>query len=89
MSPEQHEHLPTKALLGRLVRLRKCEEAPEASDLDADELATVLPIRFKSDPEWQAACEDVRAVLATREHLPSGPEREAARKRRASRSRAT
>ncbi len=71
MPREQLERLPTKAVLGRLVRLRECEQSPETSDLEADELTEVVPIRFKSDPQWTAAWNDVKAVLATRTNLPS------------------
>lgn len=88
MSRDQLERLPTKAVLGRLVRLRRCEDSPEASDLSPDELAKVVPIRFKSTPAWQAAVDDAKAVLAGREHLPSGPERQAARQERGTRRRA-
>ncbi len=87
MSREQLEALPTRAVLGRLQRLRRCEQSPGESDLSAEELARLVPIRFKSTPEWQAAVADVKAVLATREHLPSGPERTDARRARGSRGR--
>jgi hypothetical protein len=87
ISREQLEALPTRAVLGRLERLRRCELSPGDSDLSAEELAHVAPIRFKSTPEWRTAVDDAKAVLATRENLPSGPERTAARKARGTRGR--
>ena len=68
------EHLPTKALLGRLHRLRECEEAPEASDLTKADIAAAPGILFKQAAEWSAAYSDLKAILATREHLPRGPD---------------
>lgn len=85
MSCDELESLPTRAVLGRLRRLRRCEQSPGDSDLSAEELVQVVPIRFKSTPEWRTAVDDVKAVLATRENLPTRPEREAARKARGSR----
>jgi len=75
--------MPTKALLGRLRRLLRCEESPEVSDADPDELAQITGIAFKSTAEWRAAHEDLKAVLASREHLPKSNERLAARTERA------
>ena len=40
----------------------------------------MVPIRFKNTPEWRTAVDDAKAVLATRENLPTGPERQAARR---------
>ena len=62
--------MPTGALLARLKRLRWCIEDPEAvSDYTAEELASVAEkILFKSDPRWQEAYKDVKAILDTREH---------------------
>ena len=74
------ERLPTKALLGRLQRLRELEDEPGHSDLDPQELAELEAlggINFKSEPQWRAAIEDLKAVLATREHVPRAAERRA------------
>ena len=87
MSREQLQVLPTKAVLGRLMRLRRCEQSPEHSDLTAEELAHVVSIRFKSTPVWRTAVDDAKAVLAMRENLPSGPERQASRRARGKRGR--
>lgn len=87
ISREQLEALPTRAVLGRLVRLRRCEQSPEDSDMSPEELAQVVPIRFKSTPEWRTAVDDAKAVLATRENLRTGPDRKAAREARGRRGR--
>ena len=69
------EALSTKALLGRLQRLRECEESPEFSDMTKEEIAAAPGILFKRSAEWSVAYSDVKAVLATREHLPQVPSR--------------
>ncbi len=69
----------TKALLGRVRRLQECEESPDASDMDADELARVKGILFKNTPEWATAYADLKQLLATREHVPKGAETRADR----------
>jgi hypothetical protein len=73
------EAMPTRALLGRLRRLLRCEESPEASDAYPDELALITRIAFKCTAEWRAAHEEVKAVLAHRPHVPRSAERKAAR----------
>ncbi len=72
------KRLPTKVLLARLQLLRECEDEPAATDLEPDELAAVEAaggISFKCEPQWRAAYEDLKAVLATREHVPRPAER--------------
>ena len=64
------ESLSTKQLLGRLGRLRFCEESADLSDLTPREIALALGILFKRTPEWRAAYADLKEVLATREHVP-------------------
>ena len=65
-SREQLEALPTRAVFGRLERLHRCKQSSRDSELSAEELAHVAPIRFKSTPEWRTALDDVETVLATR-----------------------
>src|SRR5262245_53374189 len=76
--------LSTRQLLARLERLRRCEESLLGSDCTPDELAAISGIVFKEDARWKRAYDDVRAVLAGREHVAHGPERSAARHARAS-----
>ena len=87
MSPEELERLTTKQLLGRLERLRQCEESARLSDADA----AVRPpgVWFKDTPEWVAAYEQLRGVLARREHVSKGDELAGRRKSRAKLSRTT
>ncbi len=51
--------MPTKQLMGRLRALHQCEQSAALSDLTADEIAYG----------------DLKAVLAAREHVPSGAQR--------------
>lgn len=81
------EAMPTKALLGRLRRLLRCEESPDVSDASTDEIAGVTGILFKNTVEWRMAREQVKAILVSREHVPKGAERRAARVKRAALSR--
>ena len=62
--------MSTGAVLARLKRLRWCYETPEAAnDLTEEERQSVAhKILFKSDPRWQVAYQDVKVILATREH---------------------
>lgn len=70
ISVAQLEEMPTAALLARLTRLRWCEESRSASDLTADEIASVEgQILFKDDPAWHAAWEDLKMILSRREHI--------------------
>jgi hypothetical protein len=72
---ESLESMSTRALLGRLQRLRECEDSPDSSDLSPTEISALAGILFKSDPEWSAAYDQVREVLATREHVQSAASR--------------
>ena len=67
---EELEALPTEALLGRLARLRSLEQSAADSDLDPHELEALHGINFKDEAEWRDAYMDLKAVLATREHVP-------------------
>ena len=67
--------MPTKQLLGRLQALHECEESSQFSDLTAGEIAASNGILFKNSAEWQMAYENLKTILATREHVPSAAER--------------
>ncbi len=73
--PANLDALPTKQLLGVLRRLLRCEESVAASDLSPSDLAKLDPhaIYFKDDPRWSASYENVKRILATREHVPRTP----------------
>ena len=66
----QLSDMSTGALLALLKRLRGCYESPDAAnDLTEDERQTVAhKILFKSDPRWKLAYQDMKTILATREH---------------------
>lgn len=61
----------TKRLLGRLKSLRQLEEALGSSDATASEVfeRRTQGIAFKSDDTWRSAYEDVKELLASREHV--------------------
>ena len=70
MSPGELKGLPTKALLARLQRLRHCENSLSLSDLTAEEAASATGlILFKDQPAWVAGHAELKAELATREHV--------------------
>lgn len=70
ISVAQLEDMPTAALLARLTRLRWCEESRAASDLTADEIASVEgQILFKDNPAWHTAWKDLKTILSRREHV--------------------
>jgi hypothetical protein len=75
MTREQLEAMPTRSLLGRLRRLRECQESIERSDLDSVEIAALTGINFKADPLWSEAYEQVKTILETREHVARAAER--------------
>ena len=69
-------------------RLLRCEESLEQSDVQ--DLAEIDPavIRFRDDPRWAELYEATKAVLNTREHVPTGTERKLRRKEEAAAARA-
>jgi hypothetical protein len=67
--------MPTKQLLGRLQALQKCEESAAFSDRTTKEAAASNGILYKDTTEWREAYCQLKAVLATREHLPTADER--------------
>jgi hypothetical protein len=78
-------NMATKQLLGRLHSLQRCEEAAVLSDRTREEISVSEGILFKDSAEWQRAYADLKAVLATREHIPTAAERATARQERAKR----
>ena len=81
VSAEKLEGLPTKQLLARLDQLRRCEESASLSDCREDEIPS--GIVFKETPEWSTAYDQLKKILARREHVAKGTELVIARKRRA------
>ncbi len=85
VDPDALSSWPTKRLMGLRQRLLRCEETLETSDVQSDAELDPSVIRFKQDPRWSALYDAVRAVLSTREHVPSGLERKQTRRERARR----
>ena len=73
--------MTTRGLLGHLERLRKCEESLERSDIGGSQPVPadydpVSFIYFKSDPRWVEQHDEVKRLLATRDHVPRPAERQ-------------
>ncbi len=68
------ESWPTKQLLGRLKRLHQCEQSIALSDRATDDHEASGSIEFKDSAEWIAAYDQLKQVLASREHIPRGPD---------------
>jgi hypothetical protein len=69
MSVSELQKLPTKRLLARLKRLHICEECFESSDRvgiyeNLDNL-----IEFKNTSEWKTEYQNIKEILAKREHI--------------------
>ena len=82
LTPEILASMPTKLLLGRLRSLHQCEASAALSDRKPEEIAASVGVVFKDTAEWQTAYTDLKAVLATREHVASAAERALARNQR-------
>ena len=62
--------LPTRALLARLKRLHWCEEKRGLSDITDNEIcASEGKILFKDSDIWRQAYDDLKTILAGREHV--------------------
>ena len=62
------ERWPTERLLARLRTLQQCEDAAEFSDRGPSAAASG-EILFKDTREWRQAHADLKAILASREHI--------------------
>jgi hypothetical protein len=85
LAPDSLAIMPTKQLLGRLLSLQQCEKTAALSDRILGEATASEGILFKNTVEWQRAYADLKAVLATREHVPTAAERAKARQQRGTR----
>ncbi len=81
------EELHTGTLMSRRDALLKCEESFELSDRYRHEPKSIdeSVIEFKNTEAWKSAYSDLKAVLAKREHLPTGSERKAMRQEKSKR----
>lgn len=75
MTRSELEKLPTKRLLARLDRLRRCEESLAFSDRVEDEYTPSGFIEFKDSPEWISEYNCLKELLAEREHIPRSNKR--------------
>ena len=75
--------MATGTLLSRRTNLLKCEESFESSDRfgyeEPPEPDKTGFIEFKDQPSWSKAYNEVKDILANREHLSTAAERKARR----------
>jgi hypothetical protein len=83
LSNDELSAMPTKRLLARLKQLHQCEISFELSDRDNDDRSLTEQIEFKDTPQWQAAYQQLKQILSSREHISSDakPSSQAARNR--------
>jgi hypothetical protein len=86
---EELNRLPTAQLLARLQSLRQCEDSLAASDQmgEGENLPGSIP--FKESAEWAEAYQQLKTVLAQREHIVKGAQLVALRKEKAQMQRTT
>jgi len=66
------EDMHTGTLMSRRNALLKCEESFELSD--QYQMVKGNGIEFKNTSQWKQAYQDLKAVLSTRENIPSKQE---------------
>lgn len=66
------EKLSTRQLLTRLKQLQQCEESLYLSDRNSDEITENNSIEFKDTDKWKTAYQEVKQILASREHIEKG-----------------
>jgi len=81
LSFEALQELSTKQLLARLKRLQQCEASRVLSDVG--EQPNPPGVLFKDSVEWRTAYEQVKTMLAQREHVLRGAALVERRKQRA------
>ena len=78
------EAMHTGSLMSRRKSLLKCDESFELSDQTVRSGSGL--IEFKNTPEWKQAYQQLKEVLAKREHVPNKQERKKLRQLKASKS---
>ncbi|MDB4265202.1 hypothetical protein N9891_00475 [bacterium] len=72
--------MSTGSLLKRWKDLLSCEDSYEGSEKEHDcEPILIDSIEFKESPQWRIAYQDVKKILAIREHIPRPAEKKARR----------
>ncbi len=69
MAPDELDQWPTSHLIGRLQRLRECEESLEASDQAENDDSSTNSIEFKNSVQWAEAYQQLKTILSQREHV--------------------
>ena len=78
------EAMHTGSLMSRRKALLKCDESFELSDQTTRSSSGL--IEFKDTPEWKQAYQQLKEVLADREHVPNKLERKNLRQLKARKS---
>lgn len=78
------EAMHTGSLMSRRKALLKCDESFELSEQTARSRSGM--IEFKDTPEWKQAYQQLKEVLAKREHVPNKQERKKLRQLKAKKS---
>lgn len=83
------QDMHTGTLMRRRDALLACEESFALSDRYGHKATPPAggDIEFKDTPEWRQAYAELKAELASREHVPSKQERKAIRRQRAQQKR--
>lgn len=79
VSKDELDSMHTGTLLRRRTALLQCEDSFAVSDR-SDYESSPNPdetgwVEFKDQPQWRQVYEEVKDVLATREHIPTGQEK--------------
>ena len=81
--PEELKAMSTGTLLSRRNKLLQCEESFNRSDRcgyeDPPDAFNIGYIEFKDQPQWTCAYQQIKNILATREHVPGAIERKTRR----------
>ena len=72
MQLDEVNKLSTAQLLGRLQRLRQCEDSLTTSDQTSDGDKLTGSIEFEDSKNWVEAYQQLKMVLAQREHIIKG-----------------
>lgn len=89
VSPHELSKMETRQLLSRRNALLRLEDSFDEDEWGPQDIAVPDAIFFKRTPEWRKARAELRAVLQTREHVPTGDERKKKRLARAKRNKSS
>jgi len=86
VSLEELQTMHTGSLMSRRKALLACEQSLNDTDRQDEDMPNSPEtgmIEFKDSPQWRQAYDEIKQVLATREHVPDREERRQIRKEKA------